>query len=590
MPLRHPALAPDLFENNPDLAVHLAAHGALLASNAAFRAAVRHAVSAARPPWGRVTPPPFEHGRRRFEARAPDGTLIEWSESLLEDGTRLAVGRDVTRWADAAESTLRAKTTLFATLTHELRTPLNGILGMTGLLESAPLDPAHREYLTAIKASGEHLLDLITEILDFSRLESGHVQLEDTAFDPEDTIQSVIELLSPKAREKDLDIVARIDPATPAKLVGDEGRLKQILFNLLGNAVKFTEKGGVQVETQVSRESIRYIVRDTGPGVAPEKQAVIFEAFGQADASHARRYGGAGLGLAIVRRLAEAMGGKAGVRSRPGEGAAFWIDLPLTPAVLDERPPPQRLDGLRVGVLARAPLVADALKYAVEGLGGQVTDDAQCAVLLVDHDVARGDPRPWLEAGRPFVIVAPQEDRAAIAAYQQAGVAHYLCRPLRRRSLAERVLLSAHARQQQMPIPARAREAEPSAQQGGGLRVLVAEDNPINALLVRRLLERSGCQVVIAADGEEAVARLAEEAFDLVFLDLRMPRLDGAGAARRIRAMPGPAAKLPLIALTADAGEEDRAAALAAGMDDFLTKPISAERLAAVTTRFNKPG
>jgi signal transduction histidine kinase/CheY-like chemotaxis protein len=577
-------MAPDLFENLPDPAIHLAAHGAPLASNAAFRNLVRHAVTAARPPWGRATPPPFDNGRRRFEARAPDGTLIEWSETLLADGTTVAIGRDVTRWAEAADSTSRAKTTLFATLTHELRTPLNGILGMTGLLESAPLDPAHREYLAAIKTSGEHLLDLITEILDFSRLESGNVRLEEVAFDPEDTIQSVIELLSPKAREKGLEIVARIDPATPPKLVGDEGRLKQILFNLLGNAVKFTAKGGVQVETVVSPQAIRYVVRDTGPGVDPDKQAVIFEAFGQADASHARLYGGAGLGLAIVRRLAEAMGGKAGVRSRPGEGASFWIDLPLTPAVLDERPPPPRLDGLRIGVLARSELVAEALAYTVEGLGGEVTDAAGSAVVLVDHDVACGDPRPWIEARRPFVVLAPQEDRGAIAAYREAGVAHYLCKPLRRRSLAERVLLAVHAR----PAPIVEPASKPEPARGDELRVLVAEDNPINALLVRRLLERNGCQVVIAADGEEAVARVAEEAFDLVFLDLRMPRLDGAGAARRIRAMHGPAAKLPLIALTADAGEEDRAAALAAGMDDFLTKPISAARLEAVTTRFNK--
>lgn len=586
-----------LFDAAPDPMAVFAADGTLLRANVAFRAVFRQAIGPRRAPWGRVAPPPFAGDVRSFEAPAPDGRLFEWRERRLPNGQRIASARDVAARAAAAAETTRAKTLLFATLTHELRTPLNGILGMAGLLERAPLDASSREYLDAIRTSGEHLLDLITEILDFSRLESGRVMLEEAAFDPEATAQAVAELLSPRAREKQLEVAVVVDPRMPARLLGDEGRLKQILFNLAGNAVKFTERGGVTIELAPAGGRIRFTVRDTGPGIAPDKQAAIFEAFGQADASHARLYGGAGLGLAIVRKLADALGGAAGVRSTPGQGSAFWVDLPFAAAATPAHDPDaDGLDGLAVAVLAGNDVLAKALTLAVQSLGGAPTRVARAeaapagAVLVVDHDVAQGDARPFLALGRPLVLMAPQEDRHAIAAYRAQGVAHYVLKPLRRRSLSAR--LRAAAGQAVLPDAAPAAEDDRAAPQPHlGLRVLVAEDNPINALLARRLLQRAGCSVDVAGDGQEAVEAAGRAAYDLIFLDLRMPRLDGFAAARRIRALPRYAgADAPaLIALTADAGDDDRTAALAAGMDDFVTKPIDPERLAAVVARFTQP-
>jgi signal transduction histidine kinase/CheY-like chemotaxis protein len=575
------------FDAAPDPMALLAPDGALLRANAAFRAAFRQDIGPRRPPWGRVAPPAYTGEVRSFEAPAPDGRLFEWRERRLPDGRRIIAARDVSERAAAAAETARAKTLLFATLTHELRTPLNGVLGMASLLERAPLEPNYREYLAAIRTSGEHLLDLVTEILDFSRLESGRIMLEEAPFDPEATAQSVAELLSPRAHEKGLEIAVIVHPALPARLVGDEGRLKQILFNLAGNAVKFTARGGVTITIEPAGVRTRFVVRDTGPGIPVEKQAEIFEAFGQADASHARLYGGAGLGLAIVRKLAVAMGGAVGVRSQPGEGSAFWVELPFVAGAAADAPP--RLDGVRVAVMAVSDTLAQSVLMTVRGLGGVATritraDDASGAdVLLLDHSVARGDPRAFLGRGAPVVVMAAQEQRAAIDAYRAAGVAHHLLKPLRRRSLAARILAAARGPAQTAPAPEDERAA-PTLDLG--LTVLLAEDNPINALLARTLLKRAGCRVTVVADGEEAVAAAARGGWDLVFLDLRMPRLDGIAAARRIRALRGPAGKVRLVALTADAGEAERAAALAAGMDDFVTKPIDPERLAAVAGRF----
>ncbi len=580
----------DAFEHAPDPMAVLEADGALRGANAAFRAAFRQGIGPSRAPWGRVTPPPFANGERVFDAPSPDGRLFEWRERLAPDGGRIIAARDVSERARAAAETTRAKTLLFATLTHELRTPLNGILGMAELLRRADVDAAGHEYLAAIRTSGEHLLHLITEILDFSRLESGRVMLEEVAFDPEDTVQAIVELLSTRAREKGLELIARFGPHCPARLVGDEGRLRQILFNLVGNAVKFTEQGGVVIEVIPLPKGLRFTVRDTGPGIPAAKQSEIFEAFGQVDASHARLYGGAGLGLAIVRKLVEAMRGRIGLVSRPGEGASFWVELPFAAAANAEHEEPPHLDRMRVTVMAEADLLADSVMAMIRGLGGQVrrifhtSELAEADVLLIDHDVARGDAASFLKLGPPVVLMAPQEDRHAIDAYRAAGLEHHLLKPLRRRSLAARLLAAGRGVQPRETQRVEDERAAPALKLG--LSVLLAEDNPVNALLARTLLQRAGCRVDVVADGEEAVSAARLGGYDLILLDLRMPRLDGIAAARRIRALPGPACEVAIIALTADAGEDERAAALKAGMDDFVTKPIDPERLAAVAARF----
>lgn len=580
------ALAFDAFDALPDPVAILAADGTLLRANPVFRTTFRHWVGPQRPPWGRAPTPAFENGERRFDAPAPDGRRFEWVERLLPDGARLAIARDITRHVRAAEDALRAKTTLFATLTHELRTPLNGILGMAGLLDLGKLEPNAKSYVGAIKQSGELLLDLITEILDYSRLEAGGVSLESAPFDPEATMQDVAELLSPKARDKGLEIAVTVRGDAPLRVMGDDGRLRQILFNLAGNAVKFTETGGVTLEMAPRPNGrLRFNVRDTGPGVAPEKQTLIFEEFVQADAGVARRHGGAGLGLAIVKKLALAMGGEVGLVSKPGFGANFWVELPL-PAV-EGGNPPLSLAGLRTCVVSESALVAHALRATLISLGAAIVErEAQPDVILFDwrEGVDGEEIDAMRRSARGLIALAPQERREAIEQCRAAGIAHYTLKPIRRRSLAERIKVALGEADRVVVEHVKQADAAPLALTG--LRVLLAEDNPINALLARTLLTRAGCVVTGAQDGEEAVAAASAAVYDLILLDIRMPRLDGLQAAERIRAGQGPSARAPIVALTADAGDEERARAFQVGMDDFITKPIDSGRLLAVAARF----
>lgn len=586
--MSQPAPAPgfDAFDALPDPVAILAADGSLVRANPAFRAAFKQWVGPQRPPWGRTAPPDFKDGERRFDAPAPDGRHFEWVERILPDGSHLAVARDVTRHTRAAEEAMRAKTTLFATLTHELRTPLNGVLGMAGLLELAKLEPNAREYVAAIKQSGELLLDLITEILDYSRLEAGHVALENAPFDPEATMQDVAELLSPKAHSKGLEIAVAVRADSPQCVIGDDGRLRQILFNLAGNAVKFTETGGVTIDMAPRPGGrLRFSVRDTGPGVAPEKQALIFEEFSQADAGVARRHGGAGLGLAIVKKLALAMGGEVGLVSRPGFGATFWVELPL--ARVEAETPALSLSGVRIAVVGGAHVLTQAVRAIIASLGAEpVERNAQPDVILYNwRDGADAAEVAQLQrSARALIALLPQEQREAIAACRAAGFTHYTLKPVRRRSLVERVRIALGESDVSTPVLRFNPEAPPAAL--AGLRVLLAEDNPINALLARTLLGRAGCVVTAVQDGEEAVAAASTGVFDLILLDIRMPRLDGLEAAQRIRCGKGPNASAPIVALTADTGGDERGQALKAGMDDFLTKPIDAGRLLAVAERF----
>jgi signal transduction histidine kinase/DNA-binding response OmpR family regulator len=578
------AQAFDAFDALPDPAAILAADGSLLRANPAFRQVFRQWIGPQRPPWGRVQPPAFADGLRRFDAPAPDGRQFEWIERTLPAGDRLAVARDITRHAEAVERSSRAKTTLFATLTHELRTPLNGILGMAGLLAQSKLEPAMQTYVGAIRQSGELLLELITEILDYSRLEAGRVALESAPFDPEAMMQDVAELLSPKARDKGLEIAVAVRPGAPLRLVGDEGRLRQILFNLAGNAVKFTETGGVIIDLAPRGDGrVRFAVRDTGVGVAPDKQTQIFEEFTQADAGVARRHGGAGLGLAIVKKLAQAMGGDVGLTSKPGHGATFWVDLPLQSA--DDAISAPSLTGVRVALVSREQILMQALRANLLSVGAEISDSGEADILLFDwrEDVSHDELAALRERAKAVIALIAQEEREAISHCRRAGIAHYTLKPVRRRSLADRIQVALGAARIAADAPRRSDNPPASLR---GLRVLLAEDNPINALLARTLLTRAGCIVDVAQDGEEAVAAAGAAPYDLIFLDIRMPRLDGIGAARRIRAGGGRAARAPMIALTADAGDQERVQAFEAGMDDFITKPIDQTRLYAVAARF----
>lgn len=478
-----------------------------------------------------------------------------------------------------------------ASLSHEFRTPLNGVLGMARLLEGTKLTAEQRAYVAALHDSGQHLLTLVNDVLDYAKLGAGRVELHPAPTEIEGLLRGVAELLSPRAREKGLEI-AWAAPVSPIAIHADEGRLRQILLNFAGNAVKFTETGGVLIAATAPQPGrLRLQVEDTGPGVSQADRERIFEEFAQAEAAHAD-LGGTGLGLAIARRLARAMGGEVGVDTAPGGGACFWFeaDFPVAPAAV----PPRLLAGRIVGVASPSAIVREAARLQIEACGGEVVATPGLPeaiartkpgdVILVDATLAApsGALRPPLQR-HAIVLLAPGE-RERIARYRRAGFAGYLIKPLRRASLAERVLIAAGAAADPSQ-PAQVDERASNAA-APGARILLVEDNPINALLARALLTREGCEVEHAVGGAEALAAVDVETFDLILMDMRMPGLNGEQTARKMREA---GVKTPIVALTANAFEDDRHACLAAGMDDFLVKPLSPDALRGALSRWTGP-
>lgn len=472
-------------------------------------------------------------------------------------------------------------------MSHEMRTPLNGVIGMLGLLQRTRLDGAQRAYAEAARSSAEHLLGLVNDLLDYARLEAGKLEFDAAPVDLEGLVRGVAELLSPRAHDKGLEIVWSVD-AEAVDIIGDEGRLRQVLFNLAGNAVKFTETGGVRITVErvggaASRPRLAFIIDDTGPGVPPEARKRIFEEFGHVDASDASRFGGAGLGLAVVSKLAAAMKGAVTVGDRPdGPGARFRFEaaFPIAKNAADRGRP---LEGCTVHVISLDPFVRAGAVAQVEASGGRHSADA--AVVLIDH--AAREAGSGLAArpaqGRGVILLKPSE-RDLIARYKGAGFHGYLIKPLRRASVAERVLAAAGARLQPgLPPPPPPEDDRVGLTRFSGTRVLLVEDNPVGALLAATLLRREGCAVETAASGQEAVAAMKRARYDLVFMDMRMPGMDGPSAARAIRAAGD---ETPIIALTAHAFAEDRRTCLEAGMDDHLVKPLELETLRASLARW----
>lgn len=474
-------------------------------------------------------------------------------------------------------------------MSHEMRTPLNGVIGMLGLLSRTKLDGAQRAYAEAAQKSAEHLLGLVNDLLDFARLEAGALEFDASPVDLEGLTRGVAELLSPKAHDKGLELVWSVAADAP-DVIADEGRLRQVLFNLAGNAVKFTDRGGVRLTVEhaggtAARPRLAFVIDDTGPGVPEEARVRIFDEFGHADASDAARFDGAGLGLAVVRRLAQAMGGSVTVSDRPdGPGARFRFEAPFP--VADTAPRARPLDGVVVAVRTPDPFVRQAATAQIEASGGRVA--RQAGVTLIDHAMAEDGAlmvRP--SQGEAIILLKPGE-RDLIDRYRAAGFHGYLIKPLRRASLAERVLAAAGRRKGLTVAVGRGQDDDrvtPVAFKG--LRVLLVEDNPVGALLAKTLLRREGCVVQTAADGHEALLTLRDARFDLIFMDMRMPRMDGPAAVRALRAR---GERTPIVALTANAFAEDRIACLEAGMNDHLTKPLEADALRAALTRWTNVG
>jgi signal transduction histidine kinase/CheY-like chemotaxis protein len=459
-----------------------------------------------------------------------------------------------------------------AAVSHEIRTPLNGILGMASLLDETDLAPAQREYVSAIRKSGARLLDLLNNVLDYSRMEQGALALEYAPFSPADLIQDVAELLAPRAHAGGLDIAGIVDPELPERLIGDVGRLRQILFNLTGNAVKFTDAGAVLIEARAGPDGsgLSLIVRDTGVGVPVEGRDRLFEAFGQARLSDARRDGGVGLGLTITRRIVDAMKGAISFSSEPGQGAMFRVDLPLVPEPGPREPwrlrrrrgwgPRLKLELPAASALAVCNALEPLRATLLAGDAGEQPWD----LALIDAAAPEAALRAALDKGPVLVVLRP-EDRARIKAFLDMGCAGYLIRPLRETSIRERVRLAI--------LGDLKLDDDPAATEYRG-RILVADDNAVNALLACRALNAAGYRTDTAGSGAEALERARETRYSMIFMDVRMPVMDGIEAARRIRSTRGPSATAPIIVLTADLDPELQARAKDAGVEAVATKPI----------------
>ena len=526
----------------------------------------------------------------------------------LEDKVALRT-RQLSEALDAARAAERAKGVFLANMTHELRTPLNGVIGMTALLLDTGLTPTQRDFVDTVRVSGEHLLRVVNDILDLSKAEDGKMRLESIAFDLRECLEGALDFVSENAHAKGLELVLAMPPTVPSAVVGDPGRLRQVLVNLVGNAVKFTERGEVIVRARVMhrpasdpREAlVRVEVVDTGIGLSAEDGRRLFEPFQQADASTSRRFGGTGLGLSICKRIAELMGGAVGFTSVPGRGSTFWFTARLT--LRDElTAPPSALRGRRALLVMPHDTSRGAVREMLTTMGVEVEPCAgasqalqSCAelrslalpvdVIAVDRDV-RGTTaaaliaalRERLGAETPALLIAPVVG-GDIAVDESRGPTAVVFKPVKRSALLGRLNAFFGGPEAPRSAPSSPRAARRA------LKVLVADDNAINRKVALALLERFGCRVDLVTNGLEAVEAVEAARYDLVFMDCHMPVLDGYSASRRIRAAEGTTKRTPIVALTAVATDEDRTRFTEAGMDDFLAKPLLPDALERMLAR-----